>query len=352
MQADSMQGNDSKNDYTQSSYVVISPCRDEDEYMVKTLDSMVAQTHRPKKWIIVDDGSTDSSPEILRDYAARYPFIEIVTRANRGYRKVGPGVVDAFYEGYNRINADDYDFVCKLDLDLDIPARYFETLIKKMAENPRIGTCSGKPYNLINGKLVSEERGDEMSVGMIKFYRVSAFKQIGGIMRQVMWDAIDCHRCRQLGWIAISWDEPDLRFIHLRLMGSSQQSILVGRMRHGFGQYFMGTGVAYMAATSVYRMLHRPFIIGGLAMFWGYLKCVIQRPTRIEDAGLQKFIRGFQWRCLLLGKTRAMQQVDKLQEKVWNPERPALVMPALAFNAITNTAVLNTSRGNVTGIAS
>jgi cellulose synthase/poly-beta-1,6-N-acetylglucosamine synthase-like glycosyltransferase len=108
MQADSIQGNDSKNDYTQSSYVVISPCRDEDEYMVKTLDSMVAQTHRPKKWIIVDDGSTDSSPEILRDYAARYPFIEIVTRANRGYRKVGPGVVDAFYEGYNRINADEF----------------------------------------------------------------------------------------------------------------------------------------------------------------------------------------------------------------------------------------------------
>lgn len=311
----------------QGDYVIISPCRDEAEYMLQTLDSVVAQTHLPKKWIIVDDGSTDSSPEILRDYAARYAFIEIVTRPNRGYRKVGPGVVDAFYEGYNHIAPDDYEFICKLDLDLELPPRYFEILVKKATENPRIGTCSGKPYNLINGKLISEERGDEMSVGMTKFYRMSAFIQIGGIVREVMWDAIDCHRCRQLGWIAVSWDEPELRFIHLRLMGSSQQNILVGRMRHGFGQYFMGTGMAYMAASSVYRMLHRPFVIGGFAMFWGYLKCVIQQPTRLEDKSLQQFIRSFQWRCLWLGKNRAMKQVDQQQSQVWDPNKLPLPMP-------------------------
>ena len=111
----------------------------------------------------------------------------------------------------------------------------------KMEADPRLGTCSGKPYMLLNGKLVSEKCGDENSVGMTKFYRVECFEQIGGFVRQVMWDGIDGHRCRMLGWIAASYDEPDLRFIHLRPMGSSHKGIFTGRIRHGFGQYFMGT---------------------------------------------------------------------------------------------------------------
>ena len=90
---------------------------------------------------------------------------------------------------------------------------------------------------------MSERHGDDTSLGMTKFYRVACFKAIGGFVREVMWDGIDCHRCRMKGWIACSWDEPELRFVHLRPMGSSQQSIYAGRMRHGSGQYFMGTGL-------------------------------------------------------------------------------------------------------------
>lgn len=310
-----------------TSYVIISPCRDEAQYMVRTLESVVSQTLLPSKWIIVDDGSTDETPAILADYAARYPFIEVITRENRGYRKVGPGVIDAFYEGYNAINSDDYHYVCKLDLDLDLPTRYFEILIQRMEENPRIATCSGKPYNEINGEMVSEKRGDEMSVGMTKLYRMSAFQQIGGFIREVMWDAIDCHRCRQLGWQAFSWDDPELRFNHLRMMGSSQQNILVGRMRHGFGQYFMGTGILYMAATSVFRGLQRPYLIGGAAMFWGYLKSLFARQPQLPDRELIQFIRSFQWACLLHGKSQAISRFDAQQAENWNPNRSPLPMP-------------------------
>ena len=308
-------------------YVVISPCRDEQEFMRRTLDSMLKQTLLPALWVIVDDGSTDQTPDILHEYAANHDFIKIITRSNRGFRKVGPGVVDAFYEGYRTIDSDDFDYVCKLDLDLELPPRYFEILIEKMRDNPRIGTCSGKPYNDINGQLVSEERGDEMSVGMTKLYRMSCFKQIGGLVREVMWDAIDCHRCRQMGWIACSWDEPELRFIHLRLMGSSQHSIYVGRMRHGFGQYFMGTGIVYMAATSVFRMKHTPYILGGLAMFWGYVKSMLQRNAQLPDQALRQFIRKYQWSCLLKGKRTATQYTDDMGKQVWDPQGPALAMP-------------------------
>ncbi|MDC0004600.1 glycosyltransferase family 2 protein, partial [Porticoccaceae bacterium] len=144
------------------SYVIISPCRNEAEFMRSTLNSVVNQSVKPSKWIIVDDGSTDDTPQILQQYANQYSFIEIVTRNDRGHRSVGPGVVEAFNVGLNAISLDDYQFICKLDLDVDLPKRYFEILISRMDESPRIGTCSGKPYNRRAGNLVSEKRGDEM----------------------------------------------------------------------------------------------------------------------------------------------------------------------------------------------
>lgn len=302
-----------------SDYVIISPCRNEAEFMKHTLDSVVEQSILPRQWIIVDDGSTDATPEILKEYAEKYPFIKIVTRDNRGHRSVGPGVIEAFYHGYDTVDVSEFEFICKFDLDLDLPSRYFETLINRMNDNPRIGTCSGKAYfkDKSTGKLVSEKCGNEMSVGMTKFYRRTCFEEIGGFVRQVMWDGIDCHKCRQLGWIAASWDDPELNFIHLRPMGSSQVGIFTGRMRHGFGQYFMGTGLIYMTASSVFRMLHPPYFIGGLAMWWGYVKSMLQRKPRFDDKPLVEFIRKYQWHCLLKGKKAATQELNQQQEQVW-----------------------------------
>ena len=100
------------------------------------------------------------------------------------------------------------------------------------------------PWENWNRKVQSfNDTIDENAIGASKFYRRECFEEINGFIRQVMWDGIDGHRCRQLGWIAISWDDPELRFTHLRPMGSSQKNIVTGRIRHGFGQYFMGTGI-------------------------------------------------------------------------------------------------------------
>jgi len=245
--------------------------------MRKTLDSVVNQTILPTKWIIVDDGSTDSTAEILISYQNKHDFIQVVTRVNRGHRSVGPGVIEAFYEGYNKINLSDYQYICKLDLDLIMPPNYFELMIDKMQQNPRLGTYSGKAYYIdkSSDELVSEGCGDESSIGATKFYRVSCFKQIGGFVRQVMWDGIDSHRCRLLGWISESRDEEETRFVHLRPMGSSQKGILTGRARHGYGQYFMGTGLIYMLAATVYRLNHPPYVIGALTSLWGYIKSIL-----------------------------------------------------------------------------
>jgi biofilm PGA synthesis N-glycosyltransferase PgaC len=210
------------------SYVLISPGRNEAAYMRRTLDSVVAQSERPVLWVIVDDGSTDATPEILAEYTARRDWIRVVPKPDRGHHAVGPGVIEAFYAGLDTVDLDAFAYLCKLDLDLDLPPRYFEILMDRMEADPRIGTCSGKPYIRRGSALVSERRGDEMSVGMTKFFRRACFEAIGGFQPVVMWDAIDCHKARQLGWRAISWDAPDLRFEHLRPMGSSQTSIWTG----------------------------------------------------------------------------------------------------------------------------
>jgi len=299
-------------------YVLISPCRNEAAYMRKTLDSVIAQTVRPALWIIVDDGSSDETPAILADYVSRNAWIKVVARQDRGHRAVGPGVIDAFYAGLSTIDIDDFDFLCKLDVDLDLPATYFATLIARMAADPRLGSCSGKPYfRTASGQWVSEKCGDEMSVGMTKFYRVACFKAIGGFVREVMWDGIDCHKSRQLGWVARSWDDPELRFEHLRPMGSSQTNILTGRQRHGYGQYYMGSDPLYFSATALYRMTQRPFLAGGAAMLYGYFNAMLRGLPRHDDAELRRFVRSYQRKALLVGKAQAIRRIESLQEKRW-----------------------------------
>lgn len=278
--------------------------------MRRTLDSVVAQTVTPTLWVIVDDGSTDETPAILAEYVAAHDWIRVVQKPDRGHRAVGPGVIEAFYAGYETINPSDFTYSCKMDLDLDLPPRYFETLIEKMEANPRIGTCSGKPYMRVGGTLVSERRGDEMSAGMTKFYRQTCFDDIGGYVREVMWDAIDCHKARQKGWTAISWDKPDLRFEHLRPMGSSQTSIYTGRRRHGFGQYFMGSDPLFYLATCVFRMAEPPYVLGGLAMLQGYLGAWLRGERRLDDPELIAFIRAYQRRALRVGKARAVAEIE------------------------------------------
>jgi len=115
------------------------------------------------------------------------------------------------------------------------------------------------------------------------------------------------------GWIACSWNDPELRFIHLRPMGSSHKSIYVGRMRHGYGQYFMGTGLVFMIASAIYRLNSRPYVLGSLAILWGWLKSALQRKPRYQDPEFRKFLRNYHWRVLLLGKKRALQNLRNKQ---------------------------------------
>ena len=287
--------------------------------MRRTLDSVAAQSIPPTLWIVVDDGSTDGTPEILADYSRRLPFLRVVRRTDRGGRSVGPGVIESFYAGLDSVEIDQFDYVCKLDMDLDLPPRYFELLIRRMEAEPRLGTTSGKPFFVHprTGRLVPEVCGDEMSLGASKFYRVACFREIGGFVRQVMWDGIDCHRARMLGWIANSANDEALRLLHLRPMGSSHKGIWHGRARAGFGQYFMGTSPLYQLAVAVFRLPRYPPLLGSLAMLWGYFSSAVRDAPRYEDEEFRRFLRRYQHLALRVGKAEAIRRINQQRATIW-----------------------------------
>lgn len=306
-------------------YCLITPCRDEEQFAEITLRTIAAQTEPPALWIVVDDGSTDRTPQILRQWQKRLPYLHVMTRPDRGSRRLGSGVIDAFYDGYAAIDPQAFDYVCKFDLDLELPPTYFADVMDVMQGDERLGTFSGKPYFRHGNSRISEMCGDENAVGMIKFYRISAFEEVGGFVRELMWDGIDGHRCRMHGWRAQSRDDANLQFIHLRPMGSSHKSWWTGRQRHGRGQYYMGTGPTYMLASALYRMTRPPRVVGGLAMLTGYARAATSGMQQYDDPMFRKFLRRYQRLCLLMGKKRATAKIDAEQADAFHPPARARI---------------------------
>jgi len=273
--------------------LIVSPCRDEARTLPHTIAAMCAQTRPPDRWVVVDDGSTDATPQILAEAAARIPWLSIVTRTDRGFRKLGGGVIDAFYEGVAHAGGV-WDFVAKMDVDLEFGPRYIARLLEEFARDPKLAAASGKVYRREGERLVHEFMIDEMVAGQFKFYRRAVLEEIGGFVRGLMWDGIDFHRARMAGYRTASIDDPELRILHLRLMGSSDRSVYRGRLRWGEGQYFMGSWFPYVAASGAFRMSEKPYVIGGLLIPIGYLLAALRGLPRYEDAPFRAGLRAWQ----------------------------------------------------------
>lgn len=304
-------------------YVIISPARNEEDYLRQTLESVLAQTALPRRWIIIDDGSTDATPQILADYAARHPLIEVYSRVDRGRRALGGGVVEVFNQGIELLEGDPAPFICKLDVDLALPPRYFELLLAQMARDERLGSVSGKPYFRTSaGALKSERIGDDVSAGMTKFYRRAFLDDIGGLVTGLIWDGIDCYRGRMMGWRSKSIDEPELRFVHLRPMGSSDRGIFTGRRRLGEGYWFLGAGPMFMLASAAYRVGHKPRLLGSLATVQGYVRAWAKGTERYEDGEFRTFLRRYHRAMLTRGRQQTIAQFDAEGAQIWARRNP------------------------------
>jgi glycosyltransferase involved in cell wall biosynthesis len=263
-------------------YLVISPVKDEGLYVEHTLRSMIAQTVQPLRWIIVDDGSRDQTPEILDRYQKNHGFIRVVRNSPGQIRQPGSGVIRAFNRGLETAGDLDYDFIVKLDCDLSFDADYFEKLLHAFSEHPRLGIASGVYQEASeDGRWIEVPMPSYHAAGASKVVRRACFEEIGGFVAARGWDTVDEIRAMALGWDSRHFSEFKLR--HLKPEGSGIGSIRTNMM-HGEIYYLTGGSKLFFALKVVHRAIHRPFLIGGLALFWGYMRAVTQRRQRLVSA--------------------------------------------------------------------
>jgi biofilm PGA synthesis N-glycosyltransferase PgaC len=276
-------------------YVVITPVRDEQNHIEATIRSVCGQTMRPAHWVIVDDGSTDGTPGLLDRYAAQVSWIQVVHRPNRGFRKSGGGVVEAFYDGYGAVRDEGWEFIVKLDGDLSFSDDYFERCFEHFGCDPQLGIGGGGIYHEIEGALRLEVNPRFHVRGATKIYRKACWEAIGGLVQAPGWDTIDELKANMLGWRSYSF--VDLRLVHHRLTGMAD-GLWRDRVKHGLACYVAGYHPLFLAASCLYRLKQRPYIVGSVAVGWGFVKGYFTGVSRQCDAQLMQYVRRQQLRRL------------------------------------------------------
>ncbi len=276
-------------------YVVVSPARDEEDYLPYTLGSMAEQTWRPARWVIVNDGSSDATGELARKFAEAHDWIEVIDRVDRGSRRPGGGVVEAFQEGFARMGDIEWDFVVKLDSDLDLPSDYFERCLRVMLAEPQLGIAGGMIDNDINGKLVREEHPEFHVRGATKIYRRECWDAIDGIHAVKGWDTLDELKATLSGYTTRSFR--DIVMIQRRFTGDGQGQ-WPNWKKNGEAAYVCGYHPAFVLAKAVRRCFIRPWLVAGAGLLTGYFKAAIGRRERVDDEELLAFVRVQQWRRL------------------------------------------------------
>jgi biofilm PGA synthesis N-glycosyltransferase PgaC len=181
-----------------------------------------------------------------------------------------------------------------MDVDLEFSPRYLELSLEKFAADPKLAATSGKVFRPEGEGFVEEFMIDEMVAGQFKLYRRDAFTRIGGFVTEVMWDGIDFHRARIEGYTTASFPDEELQITHLRLMGSSDRSIYVGRIRWGRGQWFMGSSLLYVVASGIFRFHEKPYVLGGLCIIGGYLAAGLRGDRRYDDPEFRRQLQDWQ----------------------------------------------------------
>lgn len=259
-------------------YVLITPARNEAKFIEMTIKSVVGQTVRPARWVIVSDGSTDGTDEVVRKYTAQHDWIELVGQPEHTDRHFA-GKVDAFNAGYARVKDLEYEVVGNLDADISFDEDYFAFLMSKFVENPRLGVC-GTPYREGNATYDYRFSSIEHVSGACQMFRRECFEAIGGYrpVRSGGIDLIAVLSARAKGWQTRTFTEKVC--LHHRKMDSAKHTGICERLHRGRMDYLLGSHPFWEVFRSIYQMKNRPYIVGGVLIFIGYLWTMLRRVER------------------------------------------------------------------------
>ena len=278
-------------------YVIVTPARNEAQFIEFTLRSVVAQTVRPLRWVVVCDGSTDGTDGIVTRYAAEYPWIELVRMPERAERNFA-GKVFAFNAGYDRIKDLDYQVIASLDADTSFDPEYFQFLLTKVANDPLLG-LTGTPFQELSGRTYDYRFVSiEHVSGACQVFRRECFEAIGGYVavKGGSIDHIAAISSRMKGWKTRTWTEKVC--IHHREIGTAQRVALSSKFKYGVKDYVIGNHPAWELFRAGYQMALPPFGVGGLALGAGYMWAMLRRVNRPVPQELISFHRQEQLRRL------------------------------------------------------
>lgn len=279
-------------------FVIVTPAYNEAAYIDETIESVAKQTVRPICWLIVDDGSTDETPEKIRRAEERYPWVRGHRRTKDPAQSYFASNVYALADGIALLADMEYNFLAILDADMVLPEDYYEQIFARFEREPALGAASGVYLNRVGGQLQKVINDRRSTPKAIQVFRRECFEQIGGYvpLKYGGEDTCSCIMARQRGWK--SWSFPELQAIHCRPTGmGGARGVIRARFRQGLCDYGVGSHPLFMLVKALRRCLFEPpFLVGGTLRLAGYLwGCVRREPYQIPEE-VVRFVRRDQLR--------------------------------------------------------
>jgi glycosyltransferase involved in cell wall biosynthesis len=281
---------------TDLTYVLITPARNEARLIAATIESVIAQTMRPLKWVIVSDGSTDGTDAIVEQYTEVHPWIQLVRRPEHAERHFA-AKVHSFNAGRSALAGHDYDVIGNLDADITFEKDYFEFLLARFAADERLGVA-GTPF--VEGDVHYDYRfaNIEHVSGACQLFRRECFEDVGGYVAVpgggIDWIAVTTARMK--GWKTRTFLEKVCH--HHRPMGTAGSSALTALYRLGRKDYYLGGHPLWQLFRASFQLSRKPYLIGGVLLMSGYLGAMIRRMPRPVSPELLRFHRREQMRRL------------------------------------------------------
>jgi len=274
-------------------YIIITPAFNEEKYIAETIKSVLLQTIKPKLWVIVDDGSTDQTANIINEYANQHPWIQYVYRSKESGQTYYASNVCAILEGIKEVSSISFEYLAILDADISLFDNYYQTIFQLFSQDPRLGIVSGSCADRIGDTLKTHLYDRRSCAKAIMVFRKECFDQIGGFvpMRYGGEDTVACFTARMLGWK--TWAYYELLVIHNKPLGTGPSSdILKIRFRQGIGEYYRGSHPLFVFLKFLRRCVKEsPYVIGGLSMLVGFIRAHWLGEERQISDELVRFIR-------------------------------------------------------------
>ena len=278
-------------------YVLVTPARNEAANIARTIESVLAQTVPPRRWVIIDDGSSDRTAEIVRTAAGAEPDVVLLRRPASGSSDFG-SKVRAFSAGVDALGGVNHEFIGNLDADVSLGGDYFERLLQRFAARPRLGLAGGAIVVDIDGRLRPRRTSTTSVAGAVQFFRRQCFEDIGGLLPLPLGgeDAAAEIMARQRGWDVETFS--DLTVTHHGPVHNRQRSASAAFYSRGKVNHSLGYDPLFQAVVCGYRIADRPYVVGGALMLAGYAEAAVRRRARVLPDDAVAFLRDEQRRRL------------------------------------------------------